>query len=225
MAAERVRTLIVDDEPLARKRLRTLLADEDAIEIIGEAGSGTAAVEAISTGRPDLVFLDIQMPGLDGFDVLRATAGVYQPFVVFVTAHDEHAIRAFEVEAVDYVLKPVVEARFRAAVRRAVTRLREGTPKAFARDSPGDVVRDQVLVRTATLLFGSFASSRVICSGCTAIDGVSPVAPVRARGPSDMPGRSANQYSDSNSILMPCSSFASAASSGSTSITTPTDIT
>jgi two-component system, LytTR family, response regulator len=131
---ERVRTLIVDDEPLARKRLRALLADEPDIEIIGEAGSGTAAVQAIATGQPDLVFLDIQMPGLDGFDVLRATAGVHQPFVVFVTAHDEHALKAFEVEAVDYVLKPVVEARLRAAVRRAVSRLREGSPKDFARD-------------------------------------------------------------------------------------------
>jgi two-component system LytT family response regulator len=73
---------------------------------------------------PDLVFLDVQMPGLDGFDVLRATASIHQPFVVFVTAHDEHAIRAFEVQAVDYLLKPVIEARFREAVRRVVARLR-----------------------------------------------------------------------------------------------------
>lgn len=129
---EPVRTLIVDDEPLARKRLRTLLADEPDIEVIGEAGNGSSAVQAIATGRPDLVFLDIQMPGMDGFEVLRASTGIHQPFVVFVTAHDEHAIRAFDVQAVDYVLKPVIESRFRASVRRAVARIREG--EGAARD-------------------------------------------------------------------------------------------
>lgn len=129
---ERIRTLIVDDEPLARKRLRTLLADEPDIELIGEAGNGSSAVQAIATGRPELVFLDIQMPGMDGFEVLRASTGIHHPFVVFVTAHDEHAIRAFDVQAVDYVLKPVIESRFRAAVRRAVARIREG--EGAARD-------------------------------------------------------------------------------------------
>ena len=128
-----IRTLIVDDEPLALRRLRALLADEADIEIVGEAANGTEAVRAISTERPDLVFLDVQMPGLDGFDVLRATAGIHQPFVVFVTAHDEHAIRAFEVQAVDYVLKPVIETRFREAVRRAVTRLRGESAADIAR--------------------------------------------------------------------------------------------
>ena len=125
----RVRTLIVDDEPPARHRLVTLLGDEPDIEIVGEAGGGSAAVRAITELCPDLVFLDIQMPGLDGFDVLRATAGLHQPLVVFVTAYDEHALKAFDVQAVDYVLKPVVEPRFRAAVRRAVARLRE-TPRS-----------------------------------------------------------------------------------------------
>jgi two-component system LytT family response regulator len=131
---DRIRTLVVDDEPLARRRLRALLADEPDIDVVGEAGSGTAAVKAIAGERPDLVFLDVQMPGLDGFEVLRATSGTHQPFVIFVTAHDEHAIRAFEVQAVDYLLKPVVESRFREAVRRAVTRLRQGTQKDLARD-------------------------------------------------------------------------------------------
>ena len=129
----RIRTLIVDDEPLARRRLRALLTDEHDIEIIGEAGNGTAAVKAIKDERPDLVFLDVQMPGLDGFEVLRETASEHQPFVVFVTAHDEHAIRAFEVQAVDYLLKPVVEARFREAVRRAVARLRDGSRQDLSR--------------------------------------------------------------------------------------------
>jgi two-component system LytT family response regulator len=123
----------VDDEPLARDRLKDLLAAEPDIEVIGEAGSGSAAVEAISGRRPDLVLLDVQMPGLDGFGVLRCTAGAHVPAVVFVTAHDEHAIRAFEVQAVDYVLKPVVAARLRVAVRRAVTRLRSTPPEERAR--------------------------------------------------------------------------------------------
>lgn len=130
----KIRTLIVDDEPLARRRLRALLAVERDIEIVDEAGSGPAAVAAIERAKPDLVFLDVQMPGFDGFEVLRATAKVHQPLVVFVTAFDEHAIRAFDVQAVDYVLKPVVESRFRDAVRRAVTRLRETPPAQIARD-------------------------------------------------------------------------------------------
>jgi two-component system LytT family response regulator len=133
MADARIRTLIVDDEPLALRRLRALLADEPDIEIVGEAVNGTEAVRAITTERPDLVFLDVQMPGLDGFDVLRATASIHQPFVVFVTAHDEHAIRAFEVQAVDYLLKPVIEARFREAVRRVVARLRGESTADIAR--------------------------------------------------------------------------------------------
>ena len=133
MSDARIRTLIVDDEPLALRRLRALLADEPDIEIVGEAVNGTEAVRAITTERPDLVFLDVQMPGLDGFDVLRATASIHQPFVVFVTAHDEHAIRAFEVQAVDYLLKPVIEARFREAVRRVVARLRGESTADIAR--------------------------------------------------------------------------------------------
>jgi two-component system, LytTR family, response regulator len=124
-----VTALIVDDEPLARQRLLDLLAEEPEVTVIGEAGSGSAAVEAIAGRRPDLVFLDVQMPELDGFGVLRCIAGAYMPAVVFVTAHDEHAIRAFEVQAVDYLLKPVTAARLREAVRRAVARLR-ATPRA-----------------------------------------------------------------------------------------------
>jgi two-component system, LytTR family, response regulator len=118
-----VRAMIVDDEPLARKRLSTLLHKEPDIEVVGEADGGTSAVELITSLKPDLVFLDIQMPGMDGFAVLRAIANTHVPLVVFVTAYDEHAIRAFEVQAVDYVLKPVVEKRFREAVRRALDRL------------------------------------------------------------------------------------------------------
>ena len=122
-APRRLRAVVVDDEPLARKRLLALLADEPDIDVVGEAGGGSAAVRLITAARPDLVFLDVQMPGLDGFEVLRAVAPSHLPLVVFVTAYDEHAIRAFEVAAVDYLLKPVAEARFREAVRRAVDRV------------------------------------------------------------------------------------------------------
>jgi two-component system LytT family response regulator len=133
----RVRVLIVDDEPPARKRLRALLADEPEVEVIGEAGSGTEAVTMIAAERPDLVLLDIQMPGLDGFGVIREIASHDPPLVVFVTAHDEHAIKAFEVQAVDYVLKPVLEPRLKEAVRRAVERIRGGG----ARDVSGELSR------------------------------------------------------------------------------------
>jgi len=126
-AAPRIRALIVDDEPPARKRLRDLLGGEPALEIVGEAGSGTEAVKMIRAERPDLVFLDIQMPGTDGFGVIREIADDDPPLVVFVTAHDEHAIEAFEVQAVDYVLKPVLEPRLKKAVHRAVDRIRGGT--------------------------------------------------------------------------------------------------
>ena len=125
----RVRALIADDEMLARRRLVSMLAEERDIEVIGEADGGSSAVQAIVDQRPELLFLDVQMPGLDGFGVLRCTAGAHRPVVVFVTAHDEHAIRAFEVNAADYLLKPVSAARLHEAVRRAVERLR-GAPAA-----------------------------------------------------------------------------------------------
>jgi len=93
--------------------------------VIGEATSGSAAVEAIARQRPDIVFLDVQLPGLDGFAVLRHTMGVHAPVIIFVTAYDEHAIRAFEVHAAYYLLKPLSTDRFRQAVRRAVERARQ----------------------------------------------------------------------------------------------------
>lgn len=117
-----MRILIVDDEPLARERLRNLLGREDGVAIVAECGSGAEAIEAIREHRPDLVFLDIQMPGVDGFGVLEAL-GRDMPPVVFVTAFDAYAVRAFEVHALDYLLKPFKPARLREALARARERL------------------------------------------------------------------------------------------------------
>jgi len=114
-----VRVLIVDDETLARQRVRRLLQNEADVEIVGEAESGHDAVAMIRDLRPELVCLDVQMPGLDGFGVLREIDGGPVPMVLFVTAYDEHAQRAFDVHAVDYVLKPVDADRFRAAFDKA----------------------------------------------------------------------------------------------------------
>src|SRR5262245_4172847 len=101
-----IRTLVVDDSPLARQPLRTLLAPDPDLELIGECGDGRQAVTAVQQLKPDLMFLDVEMPALDGFEVLHALAGVALPVVVFVTAHDRYALRAFEAHALDYLLKP-----------------------------------------------------------------------------------------------------------------------
>lgn len=115
----RVRVLIVDDESLARQRVRRLVQTEADVEVVGEAESGHEAVSLIRELQPDLVCLDVQMPGLDGFGVLRELDGGHVPMVLFITAYDEHAQRAFDVHAVDYVLKPVDEDRFKAAFDKA----------------------------------------------------------------------------------------------------------
>jgi two-component system LytT family response regulator len=124
MTEPRVRALVVDDEPAARDSIITLLREHDTIEVIGEATNGNDAVELIRSLRPDLVFLDIQMPDADGFAVLELLGDDVPRGIIFVTAHDEHAIRAFDVHALDYVLKPFGRPRFRAAVARALERLR-----------------------------------------------------------------------------------------------------
>ena len=114
-----LRTLIVDDEPLARERVRMMLGMHDDVAVVGEYGDGQQAIDAIRTQRPDLVSLDVQMPGVDGFGVLRALEGEVMPYVVFVTAYDQYALRAFEVHALDYVLKPFNAERFSQALQRA----------------------------------------------------------------------------------------------------------
>ncbi|MCA1849762.1 MAG: response regulator, partial [Acidobacteria bacterium] len=116
---EKIRALIVDDEPIARLGLRQLLRIEPDVEIVGECADGREAVAAIEAGKPDLVFLDVQMPLMGGFGVVEAVGAENLPAVVFVTAYDEHAIRAFEVHALDYLLKPVDPERFQATLARA----------------------------------------------------------------------------------------------------------
>mgnify|MGYP001813132391 FL=1 len=119
MTGMTMRALIVDDEPLARRGLQVRLKDVPDVEVIGECGNGRDAVAAIAAEKPDLVFLDIQMPVMDGFAVLREIQGPEMPLVVFVTAFDEYAIRAFEAHAMDYLLKPVDDARLADALERA----------------------------------------------------------------------------------------------------------
>ncbi len=115
----RIRTLIADDEPMARRGVRILLERESGIEIVGEATGGIEAAELIRRLRPDLVFLDVQMVGCDGFETLMRVGPEAAPVVVFVTAYDEYALRAFDFNAVDYLLKPYDDARFGAALSRA----------------------------------------------------------------------------------------------------------
>lgn len=127
MTDARTRVLVVDDEPVARSHLCALLADRGDVVVVGECGDGRAAVERIRSLSPDLVVLDVQMPELDGLGVVREIGPDRMPAVVFVTAHDQHAVEAFEVHALDYVLKPVHRARFNGAIDRAVRLLRSGT--------------------------------------------------------------------------------------------------
>jgi two-component system, LytTR family, response regulator len=114
-----LRALIVDDEPLARERIRTLLAQDPEVSLLGECRNGREAVKAIREERPDVVFLDVQMPGPDAFQVIQEVGPARMPAVVFVTAYDRYALKAFEVHAVDYLLKPFDAARFHEALRRA----------------------------------------------------------------------------------------------------------
>jgi two-component system, LytTR family, response regulator len=124
VSSGRLRALVVDDEPLARRTLRELLERERDVEVVGECGDGPTAVETITLRRPDVLFLDIQMPELDGFGVVWAVREAQVPAVVFVTAFGEHAVRAFDEEATDYLVKPFDDDRFGRALNRARARVR-----------------------------------------------------------------------------------------------------
>ena len=120
-----LRVVVIDDESLPRQRVCDLVHAHDALELVGAASDGAQALDVIVEQRPELVFLDIQMPELDGFQVIAALDDDMLPAIVFVTAYDQYAIRAFEVDAVDYLLKPITAERFDAAVRRALSRTRD----------------------------------------------------------------------------------------------------
>jgi len=147
----KIRTLVVDDEPVARARILSLLRDESDVEVIGECQSGSEAITAIEHASPDLVFLDIQMPQMDGLALARAL-GETMPAVVFVTAYDEYALGAFEVHALDYVLKPFSAERFKSALthaRQYVTRRRDaGAPRASAAER-----RERLVIKSSGRIY------------------------------------------------------------------------
>ena len=155
-AAGTVRVLIVDDEPLARDCMRLALRGVPGVSIVGECGDGDAAVDGIRRHSPDIVLLDVQMPGLDGFAVLDRIEPAQMPVVVFVTAFDSHAIRAFEVHALDYVLKPFPDERLVAAVDRARAAVQDRRNGELARRLSEFVHQWQ-----AGLMTGGAASARV----------------------------------------------------------------
>ena len=132
----RIRTLIVDDEALARQRIHELLKGDAELEMIGECAFGEDAVAAVQRDAPDLMFLDVRLPDLDGFAVLDRIAGGQQPHVIFVTAYDEHAVRAFDVRATDYLVKPFERDRLFSAVGRAKRALRAQADAPAPRVSP-----------------------------------------------------------------------------------------
>jgi two-component system, LytTR family, response regulator len=158
----KIRAVIVDDEPLARRRIRTLLSREHDIELVDECADGASAVEAIRRHRPDLVFLDVQMPEMKGFAVLRALGAELTAAVVFVTAYEQFSLRAFDVHALDYLLKPFHRRRFQEALRRVRQRFNNERELAAVRvrlaelleSADGDMVRsghiERLAIRTAT---------------------------------------------------------------------------
>jgi two-component system LytT family response regulator len=172
-----LRAIIVDDEPLARERLRTLLNTANGVTIVSECASGADALVAIQALRPDTVFLDVQMPEMDGFEVVRRIGDTNPPMIIFCTAHDEFAVRAFEANAIDYLLKPVDRDRLDEAVARAKSRVKTGPfsfdgssslPPVLAADSEG---RDRfavkkgnhfVVVRTEEILWIEGADNYVV---------------------------------------------------------------
>ncbi len=130
---ESLRTLVVDDEPLARETIRRLLGRHPTIGLVDECGDGADAARCIRATPPDILFLDVQMPEVDGFEVLRRAAPAEVPAVVFVTAHDTYALRAFDAAALDYLLKPFDDERFDRTVERATARVREHRVHGLAR--------------------------------------------------------------------------------------------
>ena len=154
---KKIRTLIIDDEPLAREGVRMMLEDDSDIHIIGECANGQEAVREITGQTPDLVFLDVQMPEMTGFDVLAEVGVELIPAVIFVTAYDKYALEAFEVHALDYLLKPFTRQRFVKALERAKARLWQTSSEsighrlaALLQDlKPGEKYLERVVIKEA----------------------------------------------------------------------------
>ena len=159
MSEPSVRTVVVDDEPLARAGMRKLVSATPGFEVVGEAGECRSAVEAICRLDPDLILLDVQLPGEDAFEIIREVGPGRMPMVIFVTAHDSFAVQAFEVQALDYVLKPFTDRRLRAALQRA----RAARPADLAR-------RLEALVTRPSARFEVRVGSKVILVPSAEID-------------------------------------------------------
>ncbi|MFN8574468.1 MAG: LytTR family DNA-binding domain-containing protein [Gemmatimonadaceae bacterium] len=172
-----MKVLIVDDEPIARRRVRRLLRMEDEVEVVGECAGGQEAVAAIREHNPDLVFLDVQMPDLDGFGVVAALGEEKLPAIVFITAYDEYAVRAFDVHAMDYLLKPFDPDRFRAAFARARQHMEQLSSAEAGRRITS--LLEQVLgeAKTGALVAAGAAGG----GGATAVATAPAAAPVRTR--------------------------------------------
>ena len=150
MTPHRWRVVVADDEPLARRVIRELLAIEADVTIVAEARTGLEAVQAVRSSAPDLLFLDVEMPDLNGFDVLKAMPPAAQPHTIFVTAYDEFAVRAFEEDALDYLVKPFTDERFRKTLMRARRHFAGSAPTADAAKSAGTLDRLPVMVGRRT---------------------------------------------------------------------------
>lgn len=155
-----IRALIVDDEPLSRRKIREFLKEDREILVVGECGNGPQAVSAVREATPDLLFLDVQMPGMDGFTVLEELREERLPFVIFVTAYDQYAVKAFEVRALDYLLKPFHRERFARATDRAKAQIRSagGDFTTQIRDliqelRPQTRYLDRIIVKTSGTVF------------------------------------------------------------------------
>lgn len=184
MLREGIRVLVVDDEAPARQRLADLLAGDSRIATLLEAGDGRTALRLIRAGSVDLVFLDIQMPELTGIELIREVGADRMPLTIFVTAYDQHAIQAFEANALDYLLKPFSDARFETALARAATRLAEQQTQAFA-----DGIVRLVATRPATepyldviLVRSSGAIQLVRVADVTRIEGAGPYVSLHVPG-------------------------------------------
>jgi two-component system LytT family response regulator len=159
----KIRTLIVDDEPLARERIRSLLEQQPEIELIGECDNGLSALETIQEKKPELVFLDVQMPEMGGFEVLDNLKEGPMPAVIFCTAHDQFALQAFEVHALDYLLKPFDRERFEKALGRAVESIKRKQTDDLSHRLSALLSEVKPEPRIDRILSGSLGRGFVVC--------------------------------------------------------------